>query len=226
MKKPPLLNNEIYHIYNRGVEKRSVFTDERDYSRFMRNLFEFNDANPVFNLGYRFFGNNSKPPLSKPRKPLVEILAFCAMPNHFHLLVKQLTDRGVTEFMRKLGTGYTNYFNQRHTRVGSLFQGTFKASLVDKEPQLLYLPHYIHLNPLDLTMPEWREHKIKDTTKALEFLKTYRWSSYLDYIGQKNFPLITQPAFYRSLTSIDYEKEMKEWLCDLEMEPIQNILID
>ena len=145
------------------------------------------------------------------------------MPNHYHFMLRQIVDGGITEFMRKIGTGYTNYFNLKNKRVGALFQGKFKAVHIEKEAHLLYLPHYIHLNPLDLGFPEWREQKIKNVSKALQFLKTYRWSSYLDYINIKNFPSI----LYRSPTSImNYEKDIKEWLEDFDFESIRDISID
>ncbi|KKU92608.1 MAG: Transposase, partial [Parcubacteria group bacterium GW2011_GWA1_48_11b] len=114
------VTGEIYHIYNRGVEKRSTFLDDKDRFRFIHDLFEFNDEAPVKNLTYYIGRNKSKEVgLHKrlPRKLLIELLAFCVMPNHFHLLVRQKVDGGVTEFMRKLGTGYTNYFNQKYSRV-------------------------------------------------------------------------------------------------------------
>lgn len=230
MKRPQFETEEIYHIFNRGVEKRKIFTDDADYYRFVHDLFEFNDTDPALNTGYSFKNSGVNPKLSKPRKTLVEILAFCAMPNHFHLLLRQKVDKGITEFMRKFGTGYTNYFNHRNIRVGPLFQGTFKAVLIEKEAQLLYISHYIHLNPLDLVSPEWREQEIKNPKKAMQFLESYRWSSYLDYINKKNFPSITQRNFIKSIygsgTSIDYKKDISEWLSGFSLGAAQDITLD
>jgi len=217
-KRPNFITDEIYHIYNRGVEKREVFLNEKDYLRFIHGMCEFNNIAPALNLSYRLL----KSDFNRDKKPFVEILYFCLMPNHYHILLRQLIDTGITEFMRKIGTGYTNYFNTKNSRVGPLFQGKFKAIHISKEAHLLYLPHYIHLNPLDLVMPEWREQRIRDTQKALKFLKSYRWSSYLDYIGQKNFPEI----FYRSPTSIDCEEEIREWLENFDFEPLQDITLE
>ena len=129
MKKPPLLENQIYHVYNRGVEKRNIFNDPSDYLRFLHDIFEFNDENPSLNVLYFF---NSRSMEVRPqyigeerhtRKPLVEILAFTLMPNHFHFLVRQKSKNGITKFLQKLGTGYTMYFNKKYERVGCLFQG-------------------------------------------------------------------------------------------------------
>lgn len=164
----------------------------------------------------------------KPRKLLVEILCFCLMPNHYHLLVRQRVEDGVTEFMRKLGTGYTNYFNIKRERVGALFQGKFKAVHVSNDRHFLYLPHYIHLNPLDLYQPEWRDQQLRSATKALVYLSSYRWSSYRDYIGMKNFPSVTQnrELIFGSRTSEDYRRDIAEWLRDFDLEPMQEVLLE
>lgn len=238
MQRPTFENDGIYHVYNRGVEKRTVFIKEKDYFRFIHDMYEFNDVNPALNLGFHFDNYGTKLVKSdftsfrKPRKPLVEILCFCLMPNHYHFMLRQLVDGGITEFMRKIGTGYTNYFNTKRQRVGPLFQGKFKAVHVTKEAHLTYLPHYIHLNPLDLKMPEWREQKIRSPKQALKFLESYRWSSYLDYIGKKNYPSVIQPDFlltnyYRSPTSlVNYRKEIEDWLADFDLMELQDITIE
>ena len=206
----------IYHIYNRGVEKRKVFIDERDHLRFLSDLFEFNNKNPAINLNYHTKHNNDQYlEVRLPnRETIVEILAFCLMPNHFHLILKQTEERGITEFMRKLGTGYTNYFNKKYNRVGSLFQGKFKSVGITTDAHLLHLPYYIHSNPLDLVAPKWRKGEIGNYKKAINFLEEYRWSSYLDYIGKQNFPLITERKFILSLfhNEREYQKEMLQWL--------------
>ncbi len=116
--------------------------------------------------------------------------------------------------MQKLGTGYTNYFNKKYERVGSLFQGRFKALHVNKEDYLDYLLYYIHFNPLDLFEPEWREEKIKNYQKAIEFLNSYLWSSHLDYIDKKNFPSVTQREFLLNTLGGEknYQQNIEKWL--------------
>ncbi len=222
---------EIYHIYNRGVEKRNVFLEDFDYLRFIHDLFEFNDKNfvPKLYIPAKFSGVGLPKIIEnkerKPRKLLVEILAFCLMPNHFHLLVKQRLDDGVAKFMQKLGTGYTNYFNQKYERVGALFQGKYKAIHIVREAHLLHLPYYIHLNPLDLIAPEWRDRKIKDLGVAMGFLEKYKWSSYPDYIGKKNFPSVTQRDFLLDFFSNSeaYKAGMLAWLKEIAIEEIKEI---
>src|SRR3989338_1842600 len=225
------VTGEIYHIYNRGVEKRSTFLDDKDRFRFIHDLFEFNDEAPVKNLTYYIGRNKSKEVgLHKrlPRKLLIELLALCVMPNHFHLLVRQKVDGGVTEFMRKLGPGYTNYFNQKYSRVGSLFQGKYKLIQLTEESHFIHLPYYIHFNPLDLKTPEWREGKLKDPTTAIKFLGEYRWSSHLDYLGKKNFPSVTQRDFLLEFFggTKGYEDKIKNWLKDLGFDSINELALE
>ncbi len=227
MYRPPFITNEIYHIYNRGVEKRDICMDDHDRYRFIHDLFEFNDTSSAINNGYYFKIQGSHKDVNKPIKNeardfLVDILAFCIMPNHYHLLLRQKADGGITNFMRKFGTGYTNSFNKKHERVGPLFQGKFKAKHVKEDAYLYYLPHYIHLNPLDMYMPEWREKGIADHKKALEYLASYRWSSYLDYIGKKNIPSVTQREVIMKLFNgtTGYKKKMDEWMRHLTSKDI------
>lgn len=151
---------------------------------------------------------------AKPRKILVGILSWCLMPNHFHFLIRQIVEGGITLFMRKLGTGYTLYFNQKYERSGVLFQGTFKAILVENESHLWHLPFYIHANPLDLIEPSWREGNIKNPDRAFKFLETYRYSSHLDFLGNKNFPSVSQRNFLtESLEEQrNYQKQFYDWI--------------
>lgn len=216
------VTNEIYHIYNRGVEGRDVFLNEKDHLRFIHDLFEFNDQSPA--LEYREVQLRRK----NPRKLLVEILVFCLMPNHFHLLLKQKIDSGISEFMRKLKTGYTNYFNKKYQRPGPLFQGKYKFVIVKNETHFAYLPHYIHFNPLDLIMPEWRQGKIRDYRKAASFLKGYRWSSFLDCIGEKNFPsLISRDSILDVCGGAKrYNKNAFAWLRDMQLERIKDVVLE
>ena len=174
MKRLHPAKGEIYHVYNRGVEKRKTFMDNEDRERFVRSLFVFNDQNPYHNFkkqqGKFEVGLRIEEDM---REALVEILAFVLMPNHFHIMVKQITGNGITEFMRKLGTGYTNAFNIKYKRVGPLFQGKYKIAHVKTDRHLLYLPYYIHLNPLDLMDRGWRDGSLKDLKKAKSFLSSF-----------------------------------------------------
>ncbi len=185
---------ELYHVVNRGVEQRDIFLDTRDYLRGVFDLFEFNDQEWV-NSAARFF----TPPYNlelhaaerSRRAPIVDLHAFCLMPNHYHLLVSERVDGGLPLFMKKLNMGYAKYFNERYQRSGALFQGKYKRVLVRREAHFSHLPLYIHLNPLDLLAPEWRQGNVGNPRRALDHLERYRWSSLPDYLGQKNFPSVT-----------------------------------
>lgn len=236
MRKTVFANNHYYHVYNRGVEKRDIFSDEKDYFRFIHDLYEFNDSNTVTNLNFRFKsdyrGSDYRGPTSivdkqrKKRDLLVEILCFCLMPNHFHLILKQLIDNGISLFMQKLG-GYVYYFNLKYQRVGPLFQGKFKAIEIDNENYLLHLSRYIHLNPLEIIEPNWKEGGIRDWKKAIQFLESYRWSSYLDYLGIKNFPSITQRELINSYfkNPVEYKKFITDFLPG-DFNKIQDLIIE
>ncbi len=191
----------LFHVLNRGVDKRTIFLDEKDYIRCIHDLFEFNDSANVDTNNTRHF---QKLDVGRPvfeevrrrkRKLLVNVHAFCLMPNHYHLLVSPLVDKGISLFMKKLNGGYAKYFNERYKRSGALFQGKYKSVPIKGDPHFSWIPYYIHFNPLDLTMPEWRQRGIKNLKKAEAYLKTYRWSSHLDYLGEKNFPSLTQRKF-------------------------------
>lgn len=218
MSKPQFVENKIYHIYNRGVEKREIFTEEKDYFRFIHDLFEFNDEDSALNIGYYFNPKSTeiefqhlKSQEKKPRKLLVEIMIFTLMPNHFHLLLRQKKENGIVKFMQKLGTGYTMYFNQKYERVGSLFQGRFKAALINKEAHFIHLPFYLHTNPLTLNY---------GGSTSIDFLSKYRWSSYLDYIGNKNFPSLTSRNFILEFFEGEekYKQATEKWLKEKEEE--------
>ena len=227
-----IIGEEIFHILNRGVDKRNIFLEDGDYFRFIHNLFEFNDANSISNSGH-FFNQTQSIDLrnrydKKPREFIIEILAFCLMPNHFHLLVKQKKEGGITKFMRRLSIGYANYFNQKYKRSGTLFEGRYKSILINQDRHFNYLPYYIHLNPLDLVMPEWRSGKIQNYQKAIQFLKNYRWSSHLDYLGNKNFPSVTQRELLLEMSggSNNYSKGIENWLSELNLVEIKKLILE
>ena len=137
-----LVTNEVYHVYNRGVDKRVTFTDKKDYLRFYQSLALFNTQEPAVNFDFANtrFKNNFE------SKKLVEIQAYSLLPNHFHLIIKQCVDGGISEFMRRVATGYTSYFNQRVERSGVLFQGVFKRVHIETQEQYQYLLAYVNEN--------------------------------------------------------------------------------
>jgi len=218
MRKTKLLNDNYYHIYNRGTDKRQVFSDNSDYARFVHYLYEFNDKKFDRNIS-RKIERGLASFIQGPRDLLVEIVAFCLMPNHFHLILKQLKDDGIAQFMQKVGTGYTMYFNKKNQRSGSLFQGTYKSISIEKDEYLNHLSRYIHLNPVELIESNWKMEGIKYWDKVKEFLRSYRWSSYLDYAGIKNFPSLINKEIIMSYfkDGASYTGFINNWLVqDLE----------
>ncbi len=202
---------EYYHIYNRGVEKRDIFLDNSDRERFQKLLFLCNGSKPiVYRLvqGPTLYG-------AEKGEPIVAIGAYVLMLNHFHLLLKETRANGITEFMRKLTTGYSMYFNKKYTRVGPLVQGKFKAEHVDNDEYLKYLYAYIHLNPVKLIDSKWKENGITDRKKAERYLKDYRYSSYVDYLGEKREEdaILAQkefPGYFEGEN--EFEMYVKDWI--------------
>jgi len=186
----PFVNNEFYHLYNRGLEKSNIFNTARDYSRFLEALFYYQISNPKpkFSL-YR----QSKIFPIDPSKKIVEIVCYCLMPNHFHLLVKQSKDGGISEFMRRFIHSYTKYRNVKYNMQRPTFQGIFKAVRVETDEQLIHLSRYIHLNPLVSLL-------VKD-------LRLYPWSSYPAYIGQASEDRLAKAEILNFFKSPeDYQK--------------------
>ena len=199
VKRPKLVNNEIYHIVIRGVGDSLIFKNKDDRYRGIFSLYEFNTTTSIEirkqrekrKIAKRSGGQTS----ADSRKLLVEILAFWFMPNHIHLLLEQIRNNGITQFMQKLGTGYATYFNKKYNRKGHLFQGRFRAVHIKNNEQLKTVFVYIHTNGVSLIEPKWKERGIKNLKKVNKFLESYKWSSYPDYIGKENFPSVTKRDF-------------------------------
>ncbi len=221
------METEFYHLLNRGVDKRNIFLDKQDYFRFIHSLYAFNNVENA-DTNHTYKKMNSDTELSKNRKLLVRIHFFCLMPNHYHLMVSPAVEDGIPRFMKKLNMGYARYFNEKNDRTGALFQGKYKSVLVENDAHFLYLPYYIHFNPFDLKMPEWRNNKINNPKKALEYLRSYRWSSHLDYIGVKNFPSVTQRTFFLELFNgeKEYAKSIRKYMKDMNVDDMGSILLE
>lgn len=204
-----LANNEIYHICFRAVGDSVIFKDDNDHFRGIFSIYEFNNSNFV-NIWTRRrdrLVEKKKEKVSALREHslydkrdcFVEVLVFCFMPNHIHLLVRQLKDGGISRFMQKLGGGYAQYFNNKYQRKGHLFN-QFKAIHISSNKQLKNVMTYIHCNPISIIEPGWKEKGVKNYKMVKQFLeKKYRWSSLFDYLGKNNFPSTTQRDFILKL---------------------------
>lgn len=184
----------IYHIVNRGVDKRPIFLNNQDYSRFILGLEFFNtiDAINLWDMVSKTSKTGSDPTgliykrlearRRKDSKPIVELMVFVCMPNHFHLIVREIIEGGTALFMQKMG-GYSTYFNKQYERVGSLFQSRYKSVEVKDENQLTNVFVYVHTNPIVLWEEGWKDFEVKNFKEAIGRLGTYKWSSYNNYIG-------------------------------------------
>ena len=170
-------NNGYYHIFNRGVAKQAIFSNSDDYNRLLDVFYyyQFSDPKPSFSWNYhhRFKKTNF---MQNPK--IVTIIAYCLMPNHFHILARQEAYEGVQTFIRKALNSYTKYFNTKYERVGPILQGEFKAVPITTDEQLLHVSRYIHLNPY--------------VSGIASDLEQYSFSSYHEYIGKRK-PLLANP---------------------------------
>lgn len=215
------LANGYYHLYNRGVEKRVIFQDQQDYSVFLSYLKEYLLPKNEKDLQERLDDPNIT---SKEKAKILQLLrlnnfadeitllAYCLMPNHFHFFVHQKSAGSIDKFMNSLGTRYTMYFNKRYDRVGSLYQGVYKAVQLVNEPQFIYLSKYIHKQALAL--------------KGLAFQSYEQPCSYKEYCGRRNTEWITPNEvlsyFSKTNPSLSYQSFVEEE----ELGPIENILLE
>lgn len=190
------VEDSFYHIYNRGVEKRTIFEDIQDYKVFLKYLKEYLSPpkTKIDKVKVTLQGASFKGIPRQPKNYFQEIAlhSYCLMPNHFHLLVKQRSENSIEKFMRSLATRYSMYFNKKNRRVGKLFQGHYKAILITEDDYLLHLSRYIHANPIEYT---------KDLTQA--------FSSYADYLELRNTSWIEKDfilGFFNNPVAPEFKK--------------------
>lgn len=210
----PLVRNEIYHVFNRGIDKRPTFTNKKEYKRALDIISFYKYATPPIRLSRYLLLNADKQEellqRMKESQQLVEILAFCLMPNHFHFLLRQNEENGISKFMAVFLNSYTRYFNTKKERVGPLFLDQFKAVRIEDDSQLIHVMRYIHLNPLtSYVLKDFRE------------LETYSWSSYREYLvlplGQNICSLETIRNQFKTLKSFEkFHKDQVEYQRSLD----------
>lgn len=206
-------NGEYYHIYNRGIDRRPTFTNKREYTRAL-NLLDFYQYELIPLRYSRFI----EAPIALQQKyheemlasrKLIDVVAYCLMPNHFHLLIKQRVEQGIPIYISNFMNAYTKYFNTKYQRSGKLFQGVFKAVYVESEEQLVHLVRYIHLNPV-------ASHLISSGE-----LETFPWSSHVNYLNKVTSEIIVHdtiatvhgliPEYGRFITDqISYAQELEK----------------
>lgn len=229
-RKEQFVIGKFYHIVLKGIDANEIFKNIDDYYRGIFSIYEFNDTKMVeirerrrtrLKLKEQIKRANKEsqkiikqvrggPTSADSRLKLVEVLAFCIMPNHIHLLLRQIQDGGIKKFMVKFGTGYGGYFNRKYKHQGHVFQKQFTAVHIKNEDQLKVVFVYIHTNPVSLIEPKWKDLGIKDQKRANKFVKNYKWSSHSDYIGKKNFPSVTDRKFISKI--MGYEEGCKNFV--------------
>ena len=245
IKRPQFVNGEIYHVIMRGVDGRIIFPHKNDCFRFIFNLFMLNNENLISQLYKRHFVGQFIKLMSASeadikidkvlgkylteRSILVDVLTFALVKNHFHLLLRQVEENGISLFMQKLGAGYAIYINKKYERQGHLFQGRFKAVHIQNNDQAQHIFVYVHTNTLGLIQPGWREIGIKDPKKAIKFLENSPLSSYPDYIGVEKFPLVTNREFFLKLLggTAGCHKFVENWILHkAEIQGYKNIILE
>lgn len=180
MKRENIGTNEYFHVYNRGVLKQNIFFNDRDKFRFLFLILflQYDDQLKNIDRMFKDFINNSSDYVNSQFKITgdrqVELISFCFMPNHFHICLRQIKDGGLSKYMQRLQNAYTKYINTKNDRSGHLFQGPYKAVLIENNTQLLHLSAYIHKNP-------------KEIGFSNKNLSDYFWSSYSDYVVENRW---------------------------------------
>ncbi len=171
MRKDVFANGEIYHIFGHGIENRNIFNDESELERFYSGMKEFNSVDPIGSLYERYLQRKNKKEIPEPKK-IVNIIAYCLNPNHYHFILEQIEDGGISKFMHRLLLGYTKYINNKLKRRGSLFEGVFMSKWVNKDDYLMHLSAYVNLNDKVHGLENFAENKklIKSRTSWKEYL--------------------------------------------------------
>lgn len=193
---------EIYHCYNRGVDKRITFNTRTDYERFVELLFLCNDKNPKqrSNLGGISHGEIFN---IKRGMPLVSIGAYALMPNHFHLLLQEVVDGGISTFMGMVGNSYTKYFNIKNARNGNLFIKPFLSRHIVNDQHFSHIAQYIHLNIVELFEPNWKNGRLSSVLELEKTLIKYSYTSLPDYFGKNRIENKLLNEKFKNLLSED-----------------------
>jgi putative transposase len=221
MRNTVFFNSGFFHVYNRGVDGRDIFFDNADRWRFLNSITKINSIGlrSVNKIGGEFFGMNAD-------QPYVKIHAFTLMPNHYHFILEQLVENGISIFMGRLSNSFTKYFNYRYERSGRLFENPFQAIQVNDERYLTHLMRYIHLNPLSIYKPNWKSDGIDDWKDANAFLMHYPWSSYSDYLATQKFSFLTTEFLSAHFDNSAELKKFHHEYATKEILPIDHLLFD
>ncbi|MFH1460879.1 MAG: transposase [Patescibacteria group bacterium] len=174
MKRDEIGLGEYYHVFNRGNNKQDILFDQRDWIRFLFLILYFQSASPIYNIGRQvsYFGKHKVFNIAMPQNYITELVAFTIMPNHFHFILHEIKENGISKYMQKIQDGYTKYINTKYNRSGHLFQGSYKLVHIKSDEQLLYLSAYIHRNPRELKNGKIKEISSHGQAIRIFFKKT------------------------------------------------------
>jgi len=216
LRNAPLITGETYHIFNRGAHKQNIFTSDEDYRRFQTGLHLANHSEPIIIRDILDTKKYREPFSGYPAdKSLVDVLGYSLMPNHFHIILRQKGDGGITRFMKKAGVSYSMYFNLKYEHSGTLFQGPFKSRHINTDPYHKWIFAYVHLNPISLLVPDWEEGGLKDIHEARYRLSNYRYSSYFDYYTAER-PERSILAYAEAKDLIDRKADIEDLLSEFD----------
>ena len=217
-----LINGEIYHVYNRGSAGGDIFREGDDYQRFLETVSFYRFKQLPFRLSKMLILSEKKrkkagDALVLKDDCLIEIYCFCLMPNHFHILLKQRTENGISKFVAQLQNSYTRFFNTKRHRMGYLFQGSFKAKRIVSEEQLIHLSRYVHLNPYSAFL-----------VKSVDGLRKYNYSSFSDYMNKKRFDFVNKKYIIDIFGNIEAYKKFVFDQADYQrrLAVIKSLLVD
>ncbi|MEK7134678.1 MAG: transposase [Patescibacteria group bacterium] len=211
MRKEPFFVGDAVHVFNRGNRKQEIVRDDKDRERFVQMLYYFNDEYAPLNLWKSDFHNKFERPAEWPeRDPLVKVHGFTLMDNHYHLVLGEMKESGITRFMQKLGTGMTNRFNTRHKETGRLFQGAYKARRIDSDNYLEYLAVYVHVKNVFELYPGGLKNALTHFDDAFKFAVGYPYSSLGAYFSNDHVrtPIIAADIWQETFKN---KSEFKEF---------------
>ncbi|MBI2023583.1 transposase [Candidatus Giovannonibacteria bacterium] len=212
MRKSSFVEGEFYHIYSHSIGNLDLFTSSRDYSRFLSALFAANGKREIYHLD-RSRGLNLVSDIRDGKinigESLVDIIGFCLMPNHFHLILRELSDGNISIFMHRILVSYSKYYNLKYERRGHVFERTFDAKHLHDDEYLMRALAYVNLNPEDLK--QWRRKEVK-----------YPWSSFQDYTEENRWGGLLKTKFM-----LDYfnssKIELKEFIESARKDEYENL---
>lgn len=222
LRRTPFAIDEWYHCYNRGIDKRTIFEADADAERFLQLLYLCNSVEKVHRSNLAVKTTKEVMALSR-KNPIVSIGAYCLMPNHYHLVIKEITEGGITQFMQKLGTAYTMYFNKKYERTGNLLTKPFRSRHIGEDRYFQRVVDYVHCNPAERIESGWKKGTVQDMDRLERKLLNYRYSSFADFTADAKRDIaniISSDTFnvYRSVSPKRMLADARAYYADIALD--------